>query len=63
MRAVLKDIQDGSFARQWMDEYQSGSKNYQAMLAERRAHAIEKTGSKLRERMSWIAQPEKEEAA
>jgi len=63
MRAVLKDIQDGSFARQWIDEYQSGSKNYQAMLAERRAHQIETTGSKLRERMSWIAQPEKEEAA
>jgi ketol-acid reductoisomerase len=63
MRDVLKEIQDGSFARQWMEEYQSGSENYQAMLAERRAHQIEKTGSKLRERMSWIAQPKKEQAA
>jgi len=63
MRAVLKDIQDGSFARQWMDEYQSGSQNYKAMLAERRAHQIEVTGSKLRERMSWIAQPKKAETA
>jgi ketol-acid reductoisomerase len=63
MRAVLKDIQDGSFARQWMDEYRSGSNNYKAMLAERRAHQIEVTGSKLRERMSWIANPSKTEAA
>ena len=63
MRDVLKEIQDGSFARQWMDEYQSGSKNYQAMLAARRAHQIETTGSKLRERMSWIAQPKKDQAA
>jgi len=63
MRDVLKDIQDGSFARQWMAEYQSGSKNYRAMLAERRAHPIETTGRKLRERMSWIAKPKKARAA
>ncbi len=63
MREVLKDIQDGSFARQWMAEYQSGSKNYQAMLAERRAHPIETTGRKLRDRMSWIAKPKKAKAA
>jgi len=63
MRDVLKDIQDGSFARRWMAEYQSGSKNYQAMLAERRAHPIETTGRKLRDRMSWIAKPKKAKAA
>lgn len=63
MREVLKDIQDGSFARQWMDEYKSGSKNYKAMLAERRAHPIEVTGRKLRERMSWISKSEKARAA
>ena len=59
MGEVLKDIQDGTFARQWMDEYKSGSNNYKAMLAERRAHPIEITGGKLRERMSWIAKSTK----
>lgn len=63
MRDVLKDIQDGSFARQWIAEYKRGSVNYKAMLAERRAHQIEKTGRKLRDRMSWIAKPKKAEAA
>jgi ketol-acid reductoisomerase len=54
MRGVLKDIQDGSFAKRWMDEYKDGSKDYQARLESRRAHPIEKVGKKLRERMSWI---------
>ena len=40
MKEVLTDIQDGSFARRWMDEYQSGSKNYQGMLKKRRAHRL-----------------------
>ncbi len=63
MREVLKDIQDGSFARRWMAEHKAGSKNYQAMLAERRAHPIETTGRKLRDRMSWISRPQKAKAA
>jgi ketol-acid reductoisomerase len=63
MRDVLKDIQDGTFARNWMDEYASGSENYRAMLAERRAHQIEQVGSSLRERMSWLSQKAKAQQA
>ncbi len=63
MREVLKDIQDGSFARQWIAEHKAGSKNYKAMLKARREHPIETTGRKLRERMSWIAKPKKAKAA
>lgn len=63
MREVLHDIQDGSFARRWMAEHKSGAKNYQAMLTERRAHPIETTGRKLRDRMSWISRPKKAKAA
>jgi ketol-acid reductoisomerase len=63
MRDVLKDIQDGTFARQWIAEHKRGSDNYKAMLAERRSHQIETTGRKLRDRMSWIAKPKKAEAA
>lgn len=63
MGEALKDIQNGNFARQWMEEYKSGSKNYKAMLAKRRAHPIEATGRKLRDRMSWISKSEKARAA
>ena len=63
MGDVLKDIQDGAFARQWIAEHKRGSENYKAMLNERRSHQIESTGRKLRERMSWIAKPKKAEAA
>ena len=54
MKEVLTDIQDGSFAKRWMDEYQAGSKDYAERLQKRRAHPIEAVGRKLRERMSWI---------
>jgi ketol-acid reductoisomerase len=63
MKEVLTDIQDGSFARRWMDEYQSGSKNYQGMLKKRRAHPIEVVGRKLRDRMSWITKSKKSQKA
>lgn len=55
MQAVLKDIQDGSFARRWMDEYAQGSGQYHAMLQARRDQEIEKVGRDLRERMSWLS--------
>jgi ketol-acid reductoisomerase len=63
MKDVLTDIQDGTFARRWMDEYASGSKNYQSMLAERRDHPLEKVGRKLRERMSWLTKKKSEQKA
>ncbi len=54
MRAVLKDVQDGTFARQWVDENASGRDNYRRMLDEDLAHPIEAVGAKLRARMSWL---------
>ncbi|MEJ2534141.1 MAG: ketol-acid reductoisomerase [Gammaproteobacteria bacterium] len=63
MQEVLTDIQDGSFARRWMDEYAAGSADYRAMLERRRAHPIEETGRRLRERMSWLAKRGKAQKA
>jgi ketol-acid reductoisomerase len=57
MRAVLKDIQSGAFARDWILENQAGKPRYNAMLRADRAHAIETTGARLRERMAWLKQP------
>lgn len=55
MKEVLTDIQDGSFARRWMEEHQAGSQDYADRLQKRRAHPIEAVGRKLRERMSWLS--------
>jgi ketol-acid reductoisomerase len=63
MREVLKEIQDGSFARRWMDEYASGSKDFTERLEKRRSHPIETVGRKLRERMSWLSNRRKQRQA
>ena len=54
MRAVLADIQSGSFARDWVLENQAGKPAYERMLAADLAHPIEETGRKLRDQMSWL---------
>jgi ketol-acid reductoisomerase len=54
MRKILKEIQTGKFARQWIQESESGSANYKRMLKADMAHPIEKVGAKLRERMPWL---------
>lgn len=54
MKAVLKDIQDGTFAQNWILENQSGKVRYEKMLEADLNHPIEKTGAELRERMSWL---------
>lgn len=54
MREVLKDIQNGSFARDWILENQAGKPRYAQMLEADLNHPIEKTGKELRARMSWL---------
>lgn len=55
MKAVLKDIQSGKFAKGWVKEYEGGYQNYNQLLAEGEKHPIEKTGAKLRSMMPWLA--------
>jgi len=54
MKEVLKDIQTGKFAKQWMDENKNGQKNFLKMRKELADHPIEKVGKKLRSLMPWI---------
>jgi ketol-acid reductoisomerase len=54
MRKILKEIQTGKFARQWISEHQAGAKNYRRLLKQDLRHPIEKVGAKLRERMPWL---------
>ena len=62
MREVLKDIQDGTFARNWIAENKNGKKEYQRLMDIDLNHDIEKVGAKLRARMSWLNEQKKEAA-
>jgi ketol-acid reductoisomerase len=54
MKKILKEVQDGTFAREWINEAKSGAKNFKAMKERDKNHPVEVTGRKLRKLMSWI---------
>ncbi len=54
MRKILKEIQSGKFARQWIRETRNGAKNYRRLLKQDLRQPIERVGAKLRERMPWL---------
>jgi ketol-acid reductoisomerase len=54
MKAALKDIQTGKFAKGWIKEYEGGYKTYHKLLKDGEKHPIEKTGEKLRSLMPWV---------
>jgi len=54
MKAALKDIQTGKFAKDWVKEYKGGYKRYNALLNQGAKHPIEKTGERLRSMMPWM---------
>ncbi len=58
MQGILADIQDGTFANQFMEEWESGAENYNRLRDEGRGSLLEKVGKELRSMMSWINEPE-----
>ena len=54
MQKVLKEIQNGKFAKGWIAEYAAGLPNYKKLLKDGEKHSIEKTGERLRGLMPWI---------
>nr|WP_300094647.1 ketol-acid reductoisomerase [Sedimentibacter sp.] len=54
MKQVLSDIQDGTFAYDWISENKAGKPRFLAMKANNLDHPIITTGKKLRSMMSWI---------
>ena len=54
MRQVLKEVRDGTFARQWVEENKAGQPNYKRLLEADLDQRIEKVGRELRSRMSWL---------
>ena len=54
MRRTLRDIQDGTFAREWMAENDEGRKRFLQMREEANEHQIEDIGKELRRMMPWM---------
>lgn len=54
MRRILSEIQDGSFAREWLLENQVNAPSFKRIRAMQRQHQIEEVGKKLRKLMTWI---------
>ena len=54
MRGVLKEIQDGTFATNWVNEYESGLPEYKRLLQADLDSDIETVGAQLRGRMAWL---------
>jgi ketol-acid reductoisomerase len=54
MRAVLGEIQDGSFAARWIEENESGRQEFERLRAQDRDHQIEQVGAELRSQMAFL---------
>ena len=54
MRRMLREIQDGTFAKDWILENMAGRPRFLAMRRQERQHPIEVVGRKLRSMMSWL---------
>ena len=53
MKDVLKDIQSGKYALEFVNEMKTGSKNFAKLRAESENHQIEQVGEKLRGLFNW----------
>jgi ketol-acid reductoisomerase len=54
MKAILSDIQDGTFARNWVAENEAGMPQFKSKMKADLEHPIETVGAELRSRMDWL---------
>lgn len=62
MRRILKEIQEGAFAREWILENRANRPVFNALARKDEAHQIETVGSELRSMMHWMKKPTDEGA-
>jgi ketol-acid reductoisomerase len=55
MRALLKDIQSGAFADEWITEHRCGQPHFKELRREAEKHPIEEVGARLRGLMPWLS--------
>ena len=53
MKKILSDIQDGTFAKDWLLENQINAPHFQAMRKKEASHQLEEVGVELRKLYSW----------
>ncbi|MGB7157625.1 MAG: ketol-acid reductoisomerase [Tepidisphaeraceae bacterium] len=63
MKQILKEIQDGTFAKGWRAEYEGGMKNFKALYEKDNNHPVEVTGRRLRKMMPWLKAKEPPKSA
>jgi ketol-acid reductoisomerase len=56
MQVILKDIQSGKFAEEWINEHRCGVPHFTELRKEAANHPLEKVGARLREMMPWLGQ-------
>ncbi|MCD7097678.1 ketol-acid reductoisomerase [Stenotrophomonas sp. MMGLT7] len=54
MKDVLTDIQDGTFTKNWVAEYEAGLPNYKKYKQADLEHPVEQVGKRLRAKMVWL---------
>ena len=54
MKKILREVQTGEFAREWILENKANKPMFNALRREGAAHSIEEVGAKLRSMMAWI---------
>lgn len=56
MKELLRDVQSGKFAEEWINEYRAGMPRFRELRKEAANHPIEKVGERLRAMMPWLSQ-------
>jgi len=62
MKQILTEVQNGTFAKQWIAENEAGRPNFKKIREEEARHPIEAVGKSLREMMSFLQKPKQKSA-
>src|SRR2546427_13081474 len=62
MQNILAEVQDGTFAKQWIAENEAGRPNFKRMREEEANHPIEAVGKQLRDMMTFLQKPKQKQA-
>jgi ketol-acid reductoisomerase len=55
MAEILREVQEGEFAREWILENQAGRPNFLARRRQEAEHPINEVGRELRKMMKWLS--------
>jgi ketol-acid reductoisomerase len=62
MKQILTEVQNGTFAKQWIAENEAGRPNFKKMREDEARHPIEVVGKQLREMMTFLPKPKQKQS-